>query len=526
MKGNYITAIYLRISDEDNALNEAGESESISGQRLMLKSFVQTHKELSGSTIIELVDDGFSGTNFERPGVKRLLEMAKAHEINCIVVKDFSRFGRNYLEVGNYLEQIFPFLGIRFISVSDHFDSAEDFGAAGSILVGFKNIIYEAYSKDLSEKIKSVRRLKAEQGKFVTAFAPFGYGKAKESKNQLVIDEECAVIVRQIFDWFLDGMGKTAIARRLNQENIPSPIMVRRQRQENFHRPQCNEVAHWTASTISQILSDQRYVGDAVYGKVTPEKVGSKKDAHVPQKDWIIVPNAHPCIIDRKKFEAAQVGKKKHNYKRTAEEKPLAKKVICRACNHALKRVCKSGRTYFQCTTHRNTDRYTCFTDKICETELADSILAYLRSLAYSIISDSHMKTKRYSEPVSVGIYRELEIAEEAIENQKRSELALYQSFKAGKIAEATYIKQAAVMETEFIRLTAQIKTLEQEYQKAVQEQRPIVPADKERLQCYMPYDTLTKEIVDEFIEAIYIEVDGKISVGWSFTDPFLRDKG
>lgn len=120
----------------------------------------------------------------------------------------------------------------------------------------------------------------------------------------------------------------------------------------------------------------------------------------------------------------------------------------------------------------------------------------------------------------------ELEIAEEAIENQKRSELALYQFFKAGKIDEATYIKQAAVMETEFIRLTAQIKTLEQEYQKAVQEQHLIVPADKERLQCYMPFETLTKEIVDEFIEAIYVEVDGKISVGWSFTDPFLRDKG
>lgn len=526
MKGNYITALYLRISDEDDVLNQAGESESISGQRLMLRNFVQTHKELSESTVIELVDDGFSGTNFERPGVKRLLEMAKTHEVNCIVVKDFSRFGRNYLEVGNYLEQIFPFLGIRFISVSDNFDSFEDFGAAGSILVGFKNIIYEAYSKDLSEKIKSVRRLKAEQGKFVTAFAPFGYRKAKENRNQLIIDEECAAIVRQIFDLFLDGMGKTAIARRLNQEHIPSPMMIRRQRQENFYRPQCNEVSHWTASTVSQILSDERYVGDAVYGKVTPERIGSKKDAHVPKEDWIIVPNAHPCIIDRERFEAAQAGKKKHNYKRAAEEKPLAKKVICRACNHALKRICKSGNTYFQCTTHRNTDRYPCFTGRICETELADSLLAYLRSLAHSVSSDSHMETKLRREPVSVGIYKELEKAEEAIENQKRSELALYQSFKAGKMEEAAYIKQAAVMETEFTRLTSQVKILEQEYQKAVQEQRPIVSADKERLQRYMPFDTLTKEIVDEFVESIYIEVDGTISIIWSFTDPFLKDKG
>lgn len=522
MKDNYITVLYLRVSEEDEELNAASESESISGQRLMLRDFVQTHKELSGCTMIELIDDGFSGTNFERPGIKRLLEMAKSHEINCIVVKDFSRFGRNYLEVGNYLEQIFPFLGIRFISVSDHFDSFENFGAAGSIEVGFKNIIYEAYSKDLSEKIKSVRRLNAEQGKFVSAFAPYGYRKV--NKNQLVIDEECVNIVKQIFDWFLDGMGKTEIAKRLNLMNVPSPMMIRRKRKENFYRSQCNEKTHWTTSTIFAILSDQRYVGDAVYRKSIPEKVGSKKDTHIPKEDWIIVPNAHPCIIDRDKYEAAQVGKKKHNYKRK-EEKPLAKKVICQACNHALKRICKSGHIYFQCTTHRSTNLYSCFTGKIFETELENALLTYLCSLTQGV-SQFCSGTKQHREPISVGIYKELKKTEEAIENQKRNELTLYQSFKADKIDEPTYIKQASVMDAELVRLKEQVKQLEQEYQKAVQECCPAVPDNIERLQRFMPFNSLTKEIVDEFVEIIYIERDGKVSVVWSFDDPFLKDRG
>lgn len=312
MSGQYRIALYLRVSDEDENLDHELESESISSQRLLLNDFVNGHRELSCGKTIEFTDDGFSGTNFERPGVKHLLDMAKAHQIDCIVVKDFSRFGRNYLEVGNYLEQIFPFLGIRFLSVNDHFDSFENIGAAGAIEVGFKNIIHEAYSKDLSEKIKSVRRMKAEQGKFVTAFAPYGYKKAENSKNQLIIDEECAVIVRRIFSLFLGGTGKTAIACLLNKEGIPSPYMVRRQRNEKFHSMVGKKETYWTAGTVSRILSDQRYTGDAIYGKVRPVTIGSKKDISVPEEDWIVVPDAHPLIVRREIFEAVRSGKKKY----------------------------------------------------------------------------------------------------------------------------------------------------------------------------------------------------------------------
>lgn len=523
MNRKSVVALYLRISDEDEELNTLGESESISGQRLLLTKFVESRAEFANSTVIEIVDDGYSGTNFERPGIKQLLEMTKAHQVDCIVVNDFSRFGRNYLEVGNYLEQVFPFLGIRFLSVGDCFDSFQNQGAAGSIEVGFKTIISEAYSKDLSQKIKTIRRSKAEQGKFVTAFAPFGYQKSKEKKGQLIVDEECARIVRRIFDLFLDGKGKTEIARLLNREQIPSPLMIRRQRNENFDRPVCKEQSHWTASTVSHILSDQRYVGDAVYGKVTPVAVGRKKDAAVPREDWIIVPDMHPRLIERDQFELVQAQKKTHNYKRSTEGKPLAKKVICRACNHALKRICKGGQVYFQCTTHRNTDLYPCFTGQIPEPPLETAILAALSSMTVTI-QEEEVEIREFKESASVTIFKNLQNTENAITRKKSDALALYEAFKAGRMQESVFPKRMSALEADIRQLCEQEEQYEKDYKEALKEQPAIVVSDRERIQQYAPYDCMSKKIVDEFVEAVYVETDGTISIKWSFSDPFRQD--
>ena len=218
METQLTVALYLRISDEDNKLREGGESNSITGQRMLLHSFIRRHPDLSESRVLEIVDDGYSGTNFQRPGVQSLLEMAEKKEIDCIVVKDFSRFGRNYLETGNYLEQVFPRLGIRFLSVNDCFDSFDQIGAAGSIEVGFKNIIHDFYSRDLSVKIRTGRKTKAEQGKFTTAFAPYGYQKDRQDPGRLIVDPECAACVRRIFTLYLDGKGPGAIPKILNHQ--------------------------------------------------------------------------------------------------------------------------------------------------------------------------------------------------------------------------------------------------------------------------------------------------------------------
>lgn len=216
------------------------------------------------------------------------------------------------MEVGNYLEQVFPRLGIRFLSVNDHFDSLNGIGAAGSLEAGFQNILHDFYSRDLSLKIRSARKTKAEQGKFVTAFAPYGYQKGGRCRDRLVIDRECADTVRRIFRLFLAGTGPTAIAGILNQEGVPSPLMVRRMRGEAFGGDKRGQKVQqsWTAGTVSRILSDKRYIGTAVFGKTRPKRAGSREEYKVPKEEWITVSMAHEGIVTREEFEQVRERRK------------------------------------------------------------------------------------------------------------------------------------------------------------------------------------------------------------------------
>lgn len=448
-----------------------------------------------------------------------MLDMVKERKVNCIVVKDFSRFGRNYLEVGNYLEQIFPFLGVRFLSVNDNFDSFMNFGAAGSIDVGFKNIIYEAYSVDLSVKIKSVRKSKAEQGQFVTAFAPYGFIKALNNKNQLVVDEECALIVCRIYEMFMDGKAKAEIARILNQEEIPSPMMVRKKRGDNFHRNQANEKSHWTTSTVSCILSDQRYVGDSVYGKVKSLSVGSKKDVPAPRQEWIITPNAHESIIGRATFEAVQSQRRTHNYLRSDTPNPLAKKVICRACNHSLKRIIKGKKKiHCLCTTRANTQTYDCYVGYFLEEELERAIISYLQTLCLTL-QETEAPPSVQNEAPSASILVRIKDTQENINSKQATIFKVYEAFKAHKTSEVIFEEQMAELETEITILMGQLLHEEKEYHNSLINKPAFKQGDCERIKKYAPFQKLTKEIVDEFLEAVYIEKDGTITIKWEFND-------
>lgn len=277
----YIIALYIRLSsaDRDKSENGKDESDSITAQRDMLRNFVAARPEFAGAEIIEFCDDGRTGTNFERTGVSKMLDAAKLGQINCIIVKDLSRFGRDYIEVGDYLEQIFPFLGIRFIAINDNYDSIDHpYGSAGLIDVSFKNVIYDLYSKELSEKVRSAKRQLAEKGYFLSPYAFYGYEKAPGSKHELMIDESTAVYVRELFERALNGESTTELARDFNLRGIPTPMMVKRQK--NVTR-NWNSKSHdsniWTGSIIGKILKDERYTGSAVFGKMKRVKVGSGK---------------------------------------------------------------------------------------------------------------------------------------------------------------------------------------------------------------------------------------------------------
>ena len=250
-------ALYLRLSQEDvdirrNAAKD--ESNSISAQRSLITRHIDETPDLCNLPRLEFCDDGFSGTNFSRPDFQRMIELTKQGEIGCIIVKDLSRFGRDYLEVGDYLEHIFPFLGIRFISVNDHYDSSAHDGKTVGMDITFRNLIYDYYSKDLSSKVKTAMRSKQEKGEFITCFT-YGYKPSPENKHKMVIDESAAEIVREIFDAVIAGKTTSEIAANLNARGVPTPNEHKGVRRKDKGEPQ------WTHPRITYMIRNIKYTG-------------------------------------------------------------------------------------------------------------------------------------------------------------------------------------------------------------------------------------------------------------------------
>ena len=311
MRGNsegvFYATPYYRISNDDGdlAVSGKGESNSISNQRSLIEDYVKDKPEII--LCEERVDDGFSGVDFERPAFKQMMEDVKAGKTNCIIVKDLSRFGRNYIEVGRFIQKIFPYLGVRFIAVNDNYDSAKGNDVEDSIMLPFKNLMNDSYSRDLSVKVRSQFEIKRKRGEFIGSFAVYGYKKNPENKNQLVVDEYAAVVVRDIFKWRLSGMSNEKIAERLNEQGVLSPAEYKRslglRYQSGFH---VEKQAMWSPVAIGRILSNQTYLGWVVQGKRTTPNHKVKKVIEKNPDEWVIVRDMHEAIITEEDFQTVQ----------------------------------------------------------------------------------------------------------------------------------------------------------------------------------------------------------------------------
>ena len=291
--------LYLQLSRDDG---DKEESNSITGQRELLRDFIRTRPELREYAV--RIDDGFTGSNFDRPSSKKMLEDVKAGRTNCIIVKDLSRFGRNYKETGNYLERIFPFLGVRFIAVNDGFDTLTAQRGADGYLVPLKNLINEVYSKDISKKSGSALAAKQKNSDFIGAWAPYGYRKCPDDPHKLEPDEATAPIVRQIFQWRAEGVSITQIARRLNEGGVPSPSAYL------YNTGVCKTEKYngviWHVQTVKNILSRQVYIGHMVQGTKRQSFYENRGQYMKPKEEWIVVENTHEPLIDRENFDAVQ----------------------------------------------------------------------------------------------------------------------------------------------------------------------------------------------------------------------------
>lgn len=298
-----VIAIYMRLSSADDSRTDSKcESNSIKSQRKLIQSFIKDSNKFSGYHIEEYIDDGYTGTNSNRPELLRMLDDAKCGKINVIIVKDFSRFYRNYIEAGEYIECVFPFLGIRFISVNDMFDSDTVECTAGNIDVVLKNIIADLYSKDLSFKVSQSYERIAQKGGFTGAVPPFGYIRIEDGSNKLIFDPDSIGIVRRIYDEILLGYTMNQIAERFNSEGIPTPseyqAMTNKRRLKTEY---ADKKQSWTRRKVRTLVINPVYKGDIVVYKRSAKRMYSM---NTPNK--FTVENAHKGIVSKEEFEEVQ----------------------------------------------------------------------------------------------------------------------------------------------------------------------------------------------------------------------------
>ncbi len=519
------TAKYLRLSSEDADLREGGkqESNSIGNQRNLLDAFIDRTPELAESNVIEFCDDGWSGKNFERPAVQELLSQVKRGMIQCIVVKDLSRFGRDYLTVGNYISRVFPFLGVRFIAVNDGFDSIRT-QDIDSLETSFKTVLYDLYSRDLSRKVRRAKRFRAEQGKFLSAYAPFGFVKGTADKNRLVIDPPAAEIVRRIFEMAGNGQTTVKIARILNAEGVPTPMLYKRAAGcSRTVWPCVHEENFWTDHAVGKILRDERYIGKNVYGKRTRDVIGSPHTVKVWRKDWVIAENSHMGIVTQEEFDRAQtVMRAFAEYE--GRPFPTARgKIRCGVCGHSLTK--NNGKTtFYYCHTPLLSDAFDCAEVHILERDLENLVLEGLRTQAALAVElnriweERQRKAKRSAAATATALAA---LKEQHIQQVQYIQ-NLYEPFVVGEIDRAEYLalKAAAVRKRDDTaeQIAKMEASLENWSADGTLRNRFV-----DKFKQYTEVQMLTGEIVSDVLDFVCVYPGGQVEIIWNFCDELDR---
>lgn len=299
----YLAAMYLRLSREDEDIdgNQKTESNSIGTQRDLVRAFIKNNSDMELHDIY--IDDGYTGSNFEHPEFKRMIADIEAGKVNCVVVKDLSRFGREYIEAGRFLQKTFPALGVRFIAITDNYDSLKADNSDSSIILPVKNFINDSFCRDISIKVKSQQQIKRQIGECIAPFVVFGYLKNPKDNHKLIIDEYAAEVVRNIFKWKIDGNSSLAIAIKLNEHGVLSPLEYKKFIGINYNTGFVTGTkSKWSSVAVTRILKNETYTGTMIQGKSEKVNYKVKKLVNKPANEWIKVEETHEAIISKEDF--------------------------------------------------------------------------------------------------------------------------------------------------------------------------------------------------------------------------------
>lgn len=529
----YQTAIYARLSVEDN--NRAGDRESITMQRYMLEKFVSEQEDMRLCGIF--CDNGETGTNFNRPDFERLMEEIRNRRIDCIVVKDLSRFGRNYVETGYYLEKIFPFLGVRFVAVNDNYDSAKDSGG-NELILSLKNLVNDLYAKDISQKIHSSLSTKQRNGEFIGAFPPYGYLKSPEDKHKLVIDPQTAPIVKEIFDWKLEGLGMIQIARRLNERGIPCPAVYHVLCGHKKKMP-TGTGAIWQGQIIKLMTGNPVYAGHMAQGKTKKSLSDGQPTTVISKEDWIVVRNTHEAIVDQDTFDKVQALKEqRHEECRSRRGKyPSTENIfkgilICGDCGTKMvryKSVSPAGtaRYTFICRVYaENLSGQGCSLKSVGEPELIQAVFnelqvrlgdaGRLEKLLQRLQGKTAFQAKQKALAVQIK-----ELQQEIARNTSRRE-GLFEDYTAHILTEQEYLSYKQKYDQKAAEYGAKLAQLQQEetiLHKTLTPQNAWITALKK----YQKDKVITRKMVVELIHHIKVTGYNEIEIVWNFQDEFKR---
>lgn len=524
MNVSYSIGEYLRLSSEDGDLKLAGklESNSIANQRNLIHSFIDRAPEFANAAITEYCDDGWSGKNFDRPDVQRLLEDVKKGRINCIIVKDLSRFGRDYLAVGNYISRVFPFMQVRFIAINDGFDSIRPLDA-DSLETSFKTLLYDLYSRDLSRKVRSAKLLRAKRGDFLSPFAPYGFVKDPENSKRLVADPEAAAVVRSIYQMAADGMSSVEIARKLNKDGALTRMQYKREAGcSRTVWPCVSEDNFWTHNTVNAILRDERYIGKNVYGKRTRDIVGSTHTVKVKRSEWTVVEETHQGVVTREEFDAAQRNLRPFSEREaTFHNRPLDRKVKCGVCGHVMTRSHAKLAGYC-CGTPRVTDAYSCETTPISECDITEALLTGLHAQAMIAVEMSELwKEQHRGKKINATALRKGLIAlSETLAQQEHMLKDLYEAFASGRIGKDEYFARKSDAVRKRDETKAKIAELEA--------RKDNLGADcgldnrfVNSFRRYVSVEDITTEIMEDVLDSVIVYPGNRIEIVWNYKKEF-----
>lgn len=509
---------YLRLSKEDGDIESESveESCSITSQRTCIKRYLNENHFFSDE-FEEIVDDGYSGTSMNRPGMKHLLQLVRDGKVRTIIVRDLSRFARNYLEAGHYLEFVFPAYDVRFISINDQFDSKLIGENTGGLELAIKNLLNQMYSKDISRKIKSSVDLKKLSGEYVYGTAPYGYKKG-EKKNTIIIDREAADIVKLIFEWAASGITITQIARKLNEAHIMTPSVYLAPVRGKYKTRNI-----WTFESVRNILANRIYTGDTVPFKSHVVRVGSNKVKQIPEELQQVIPNTHEAIISRELFyQARTVVKSNKKSKASAPQNPFTSMLVCGCCGNRLTKG-KPQNKKWMCTTHRYYPGSGCEHVRFSEDKLTGIVLREI-NFRCKLLDAKIKKIKQESNLAKSNeqiLQRECKTLHSQIDAIQTSKMQQYESYVNGKITKDDFVKlkkEISVQEEDLkIKLNVAERKLKEHSEKITNSTSEMEASEK--IIEYQKITELTSHLMKELIKRIIIYPNGSIRIEWNFCD-------